>query len=71
MLKALQAVLHKNTIVIPSAEWTLKRLLPRWLRELSDFGVGSSIYKQEDTPANRKILQRSFVQWEVDGDRPG
>jgi len=28
MLKALQAVLHKNTIVIPSAEWTLKKIAP-------------------------------------------
>ena len=49
MLKALQAVLPKNTIVIPVGGIDAERIAPWMMAGALGVGVGSSIYKPGDT----------------------
>jgi 2-dehydro-3-deoxyphosphogalactonate aldolase len=51
MLKALQAVLPKNTIVIPVGGVDAEQIAPWMAAGALGVGVGSSIYKPGDTPA--------------------
>jgi 2-dehydro-3-deoxyphosphogalactonate aldolase len=51
MLKALQAVLPKNTIVIPVGGIDAEKIAPWMMAGALGVGVGSSIYKPGDTAA--------------------
>jgi 2-dehydro-3-deoxyphosphogalactonate aldolase len=61
MLKALQAVLPKNTIVIPVGGIDAEKIAPWMSAGALGFGAGSSIYKPGDTPEIVDAKARSLV----------
>ena len=61
MLKALQAVLPVNTIVIPVGGIDAERIAPWMLAGARGVGVGSSIYKPGDTAAIVKAKATALV----------
>jgi 2-dehydro-3-deoxyphosphogalactonate aldolase len=61
MLKALQAVLPKNTIVIPVGGVDEKKIAPWMVAGALGVGVGSSIYKPGDTAAGVKEKANALV----------
>jgi 2-dehydro-3-deoxyphosphogalactonate aldolase len=62
MLKALQAVLPGNTIVIPVGGIDAERIAPWMLAGAHGVGVGSSIYKPDDTAAIVKTKAIALVE---------
>jgi 2-dehydro-3-deoxyphosphogalactonate aldolase len=60
MLKALQAVLPKDTMVIPVGGIDAEKIAPWMAAGASGVGVGSSLYRPGDTPtsveAKAKVL---------------
>jgi 2-dehydro-3-deoxyphosphogalactonate aldolase len=61
MLKALQAVLPANTIVIPVGGVDAERILPWMKAGAGGVGVGSSIYKPGDSPAAVDAKAKTLV----------
>jgi 2-dehydro-3-deoxyphosphogalactonate aldolase len=62
MLKALQAVLPPNTIVIPVGGVDAERIQPWMKAGAGGVGVGSSIYKPGDSPAAVDAKAKTLVQ---------
>ena len=62
MLKALQAVLPKDTIVIPVGGIDTDKIAPWMAAGALGVGVGSSIYKPGDTPAVVEAKAKALVE---------